>query len=159
MITLPLIGDVNLSTKTISEIKEELNVAFRAHFKLVSTSVKFSNMRVTVFGEVNRPGVLYLYNEKNTLLDAISMAGDITDFGNRKKVKLIRLTDKGSVTVYLDLNKSGFISTEYFYIQPHDVIYIEPTKFKSRDRSSRVAGVVLSAISAGAVILSLFIRR
>ena len=84
------------------------------------------------------------------------MAGDITDFGNRKKVKLIRLTQNGSETVYLDLTKSAFISSQYYYIQPYDVIYIEPTKFKSRDRSSRVAGVVISAISAGVVILSLF---
>ncbi|MFK7772871.1 MAG: polysaccharide biosynthesis/export family protein [Saprospiraceae bacterium] len=158
-ITLPLIGDINVSSKTISEIKEQLDEAYEPHLKLVATSVKLANMRITVFGEVNRPGVHYLFNEKNTLLDAISMAGDITDFGNRKKVKLIRTTETGSETVYIDLNKSTFISTEYYYIQPYDVIYIEPIKFKSRDRSSRVAGVVISAISAGAVILSFFVRR
>ena len=158
-ITLPLIGDVKISEKSIADVKRQLDEAYKPHLKLVSTSVKLANMRITVFGEVNRPGVHYLYNEKNTLLDAISMAGDITDFGNRKKVKLIRLTEKGSETVFLDLNKSDFIGTEYYYIQPYDVIYIEPTKFKSRDRSSRVAGVVVSAISAGAVILSFFIRR
>ena len=155
-IILPLIGNVKVSSMTISGVKKQLDEAYKPHLKLVSTSVKLANMRFTVFGEVNTPGVHYLYNEKNTLLDAISMAGDITDFGNRKKVKLIRLTQNGSETVYLDLTKSAFISSQYYYIQPYDVIYIEPTKFKSRDRSSRVAGVVISAISAGVVILSLF---
>ena len=158
-ITLPLIGNIKISSMTISDVKKQLDDAYKPHLKLVSTSVKLANMRITVFGEVNRPGVQYLYNEKNTLLDAISMAGDITDFGNRKKVKLIRLTENGSETIFLDLSKSEFISTEYYHVQPYDVIYIEPTKFKSRDRSSRVAGVVISAVSAGAVILSFFIRR
>ncbi|MFT6320475.1 MAG: polysaccharide export outer membrane protein [Granulosicoccus sp.] len=158
-ITLPLIGDVKISAKTIADVKKQLDKAYKPHLKLVSTSVKLANMRVTVFGEVNRPGVHYLYNERNTLLDAISMAGDITDFGNRTKVKLIRMTEEGSETVFLDLSRSGFISTEFYYVQPYDVIYIEPTKFKSRDRSSRVAGLVVSAISAGAVILSFFIPR
>lgn len=158
-ITLPLIGTVKLSSLTISDAKKQLDEAYKPHLKLVSTSVKLANMRISIFGEVNRPGVQYLYNEKNTLLDAISAAGGITDFGNREKVKLIRTTEKGSETIFLDLNKSKFISTEYYYIQPYDVIYVEPTKFKARDRSSRVAGVVISAISAGAVILSFFIRR
>ncbi len=158
-ITLPLIGNIKISAMTISDVKKHLDEAYKPHLKLVSTSVKLANMRITVFGEVNRPGVQYLYNEKNTLLDAISSAGDITDFGNRTKVKLIRMTEKGSKTVYLDLNKSGFINTEYFYVKPYDVIYIEPNKSKARDRSSRVAGIVISAISAGAVILSFFIPR
>lgn len=158
-ITLPLIGNIRVTTKTLSDVKKQLDEAYKPHLKLVSTTVKLANMRITIFGEVNSPGVHYLYNEKNTLLDAISMAGDFTDFGNRKKVKLIRLTEKGSETVYLDLNQSGFISTEFYYVKPYDVIYIEPTKFKSRDRSARVAGVVVSAVSVGALILSLFARR
>ncbi|MFK8008546.1 MAG: polysaccharide biosynthesis/export family protein [Saprospiraceae bacterium] len=158
-IALPLVGNIKVTSMTISDVKKHLDESYKPHLKLVSTSVKLANMRVTLFGEVNKPGVQYLYNEKNTILDAISNAGGITDFGNRKKVKLIRMTEKGSETVYLDLNKSDFISTEYYYIQPYDVIYIEPSKFKSRDRSSSVAGVVISAISAGAVILSFFITR
>jgi len=140
-ITLPLIGNIKVTSMTISDVKKHLDESYKPHLKLVSTSVKLANMRVTIFGEVNKPGVQYLYNEKNTILDAISNAGGISDFGNRKKVKLIRMTETGSETVYLDLNKSEFISTEYYYIQPC------------------VAGVVISAISAGAVILSFFITR
>ena len=158
-ITLPLIGTVRVEGKTISDIKKEIDEAYKPHLKLVSTTVKLANMRITVFGEVNNPGVQYLYNERTTLMDAISIAGDITDFGNREKVKLIRLTERGTETVYLDLHKSGFISTEFYYVKPYDVIYIEPTKSKARDRSSRIAGVVISAVSVGALILTLFTRR
>jgi polysaccharide export outer membrane protein len=156
-ITLPLIGAILVKGKTISDIKKEIDEAYKPHLKLVSTSVKLANMRITIFGEVNRPGVQYLYNERTTILDAISLAGDITDFGNRKKVKLIRLTDKGSKTVYLNLHKSDFIKSDFFYIKPYDVIYVEPTKAKSRDRSARVVGVVISAVSVGTLILNLIL--
>lgn len=156
-IILPLIGSIEVKGKTISEIKKEIDKAYEPHLKLVSTTVKLANMTITIFGEVNRPGVQYLYNERTNILDAIGLAGDITDFGNRKKVKLIRLTEEGSKTVYLDLHSSAFISSEYFYVKPYDVIYIEPTKAKSRDLSARVIGVVISAVSVGTLILNLII--
>lgn len=158
-ITLPMIGSIEVKGKTISDIKKEIDKAYEPQLKLVSSSVKLANMRITVFGEVNNPGIQYLYNERTTLLDVISQAGDITDFGNRKKVKLIRITEEGTKTVYLDLHNSGFINTEFFYVKPYDIIYIEPTKSKSRDRSARVIGVIISAVSVGTLILNLIITR
>jgi len=158
-ITLPIIGTIEVQGKTISDIKKQIDEAYKPHLKLVSSSVKLSNMHITIFGEVNKPGVQNLYNERTTLLDAISVAGDFTDFGNRKKVKLIRLTNEGTKTVYLDLHSSGFISTEFFYVKPYDIIYIEPTKAKSRDKSARVLGVIISAVSVGTLILNLFTTR
>ncbi len=156
-ITLPLIGSIDVKGKTIADLKLEIDEAYEPHLKMVSSSVKLSNMRITIFGEVNRPGIQYLYDERTTLFDAIGLAGDITDFGNREKVKLIRLTDKGSKTVYLNLQNSEFVNSEFFYLKPYDVIYIEPTKAKSRDRSARVVGVVISAVSVGTLILNLIL--
>ena len=156
-IHLPLIGDIEVTGLTISQIKIKLDEAYLPYLKFASTSVKLSNARVTVFGEVEDPGVYYLYNDKNTILDAISLAGDITDFGNRENVKLIRLTDDGSETIYLNLHRSNFIYTEYYYIQPSDIIYIEPTKAKARDVSARFASVVLAAISVTVLIINLIV--
>ncbi len=157
-VRLPLLGDIEVAGLTISQVKIKLDEAYLPFLKFASTSVKVANSRVTVFGEVNKPGVYYLYNEKNTILDAISMAGDFTEFGNREKVKLIRLTEEGSETIYLNLYRSDFIYTDYYYLKPSDVLYIEPTKAKSRDVSARFTAVVLTGISVGVLVLNLFIK-
>lgn len=157
-IQLPLVGDIEVLGLTTAQIKTKLDEAYLPFLKFASTSVKMSNSRVTVFGEVAKPGVYYLYNEKSTILDAISMAGDFTEFGNREKVKLIRLTAEGSETIYLNLYRSDFIYTDYYYLKPSDVLYIEPTKAKSRDVGARFAAVVLSAISVGVLVINVFIK-
>ncbi len=157
-IHLPLLGDIEVVGLTAPQIKIKLDEAYLPYLKFASTSIKLSNSRVTIFGEVNEPGVYYLYNEKNSILDAISMAGDFTEFGNREKVKLIRLTGEGSETIYLNLHRSDFIYTEYYYIKPSDIIYIEPTKAKARDVGARFTSVVLSAVSIGILVLNIFIK-
>lgn len=155
---LPVIDLVNVAGLTVAEIKEKLDEAYKPYLKFASTTVKIANSRITVMGEVKNPGVHYLYNEQNTILDAISMAGDFTDFGNRKKVKLIRQTDEGLATIYLNMNRSEFLYSEYYYIHPYDVIYVEPNRKKARDVGSNATGIILSGISVGALILSLFVR-
>ena len=157
-VALPMVGEVEVKGMTSIQVKEMLDEKYTPYLKFASTSVKLSNMRLTVLGEVNNPGVYYLYNEQTTLMDAISMAGDITDFGNRKKVKVIRQRNGQARSVYLNLNRSDFLATEFYYMQPSDVIYIEPIKAKSLQVSSNTVGVVISAISLGAVLVSLFLN-
>jgi protein involved in polysaccharide export with SLBB domain len=71
-------------------LKTRLDSAYAPYLKFASTNVKLANLRVTILGEVENPGVHYFFNNQTTILEAISLAGDFTDFGNRKKVKLIR---------------------------------------------------------------------
>jgi len=157
-ISLPMLGKVKVTGQTIPELKETLDTAYNPYLKFASTHIKLANRHFTIFGEVNKPGVHYLYNDRNTLLDAISLAGDFTDFGNRKKVKLIRQTEDGAETVYLNLNRSDFMYTEFYYVLPNDVIYIEPTKAKSKNISATSVGIILSAISVGAIILNVILN-
>ncbi len=156
-IFLPLLEKMKVSGKTVTEVKTELDTAYAKHFRFASSNVKLANMRVTVLGEVENPGVYYFYNDETTILEAISMAGDFSDFGNRKKVKLIRRTTSGSTTVMLDLYKSDFIGTEYFYIRPNDLLYIEPIKAKAFDVGAQSVGIVLSVISTAALLANIFI--
>ncbi|MEL6923192.1 MAG: polysaccharide biosynthesis/export family protein [Bacteroidota bacterium] len=156
-IALPMLEQINVTGMTLKELKQLLDKQYKPFLKFASSNVKLANMRVTVLGEVNTPGVHYLYNEKNTLLDAISLAGDYTDFANLKKVKLIRQTDRGAKTVFLNLNKPDFVYSEFYYIAPYDVIYIEPIKARSLDSSSNVLGVVLSAVSIAVLLANIFI--
>lgn len=157
-IDLPIVEKIKVKGLSISKIKEALNEAYKPYLKFASTSVKLANSRITIMGEVNNPGIHYLYNDQNTILDAISMAGDFTDFGNRKKVKLIRKTEEGLQTIYLNMSRSEFLYSEYYYIHPYDVVYVEPTKKKSRDTGANATGVILSGISVGVLILNLFVK-
>ncbi len=157
-VNLPVVGKIEVAGLTANEIKEKLDEAYKPYLKFASTNVKMANSRITVIGEVKNPGVHYLYNERNTILDAIGLAGDFTDFANRKKIKIVRQTDEGLASIYLNMNRSEFLYSPYYYIRPYDVVYVEPSRRKSRDVGSNATGIVISGISVGALILSLFIN-
>lgn len=158
-IYLPEIDSVYVKDLTMMQTKRKLDEAYREYFKYASTSVKLANMRCTVIGEVNQPGVQFFFAEKTTLLDAIAMSGDFTEFASRTNVKLVRtLRDGNTKTVYLDLTTYEFVHTEFYYIQPDDIVYVEPMKAKSFDASSKAIGVVFSAISTLALIANVILR-
>ncbi len=157
-IDLPFLGSKKVSGMTVKQLKKELDKDYEPHLRFASALVKLGNKRFTVIGEVNDPGVYYMYNEQVTLLDAIGMAGDFTDFANRQKVKVIRQTNGHARAVYLNLNRSDFLTTEFYYTRPSDVIYIEPIKKKSLEVSSQTVGVVISAISLGTLVLTLLFK-
>lgn len=153
-IILPILDRLYIEGMTVNELKSKLDELYSPYLKYPSTTVRLANMRITLLGEINTPGVHYLYNEKNTILDAISIAGDFTDFANLTNVKLIRQTKIGSETVYLNLSKPDFVYTEYFYVRPHDVIYIEPLKEKMIQVNAQTVGVILSAASLLILVLN-----
>jgi polysaccharide export outer membrane protein len=158
-VILPQLDKIKVAGMTVHEVQEKLNDAYKPYLRLVSTRVKLANSRFTVFGEVAEPGLYYLYNERNTLLDAISSAGDFTEFADRTKVRLLRTTDAGTKSIFLDLSRSDFLTSEYYFLQPNDVIYVEPAQAKAFDSSARSVGIVLSVISLSALILNLFSKK
>ncbi len=152
-VEIPLIGKVYVKGRTIGEIKTLLDGQLKPYLKFATTSVRLNNFRVSVLGEVNSPGVLSIYSDKTTLLQAIGRAGDMTDFANRKQVKIIRESDLGTNTVFLDLTDSdNLLTSEYYFLMPNDVIYVEPLKAKATSINVRTASLVISAISLAAVI-------
>lgn len=159
-IYLPEIDSVYAKDLTVMQLKRKLDKAYKEYLRFASTSVKLANMRCTVIGEVNQPGVQFFFAEKTTLLDIIGMSGDFTEFASRKNVKLVRtLRDGNTKTVYLDLTTYDFVYTEYYFVRPDDIIYVEPVKAKSFDASSKAIGVVLSAISTLALIANVIVRN
>lgn len=156
-ISLPLIDKVKAEGLNTYELKSKLDSAYTPYLKFASTSVKLANLRVTVLGEVKNPGVHYFFNDQTTILEVISLAGDFSDFGNRKKIKLIRRKDSGAETVMLDLSKPDFIGTEYFFVRPNDLIYVEPLKAKAFDVGAQSVGIVLSVISTAALLANILL--
>ena len=156
-IRLPLIGDMKVEGLSIEQIKDSVDKGLEPWMKYASTSVKLSSFRVTLMGEVNGPGMQYIYNTKTNLLQVISMAGDFTDFANRRKVKILRERGQETEAIYIDMSTSEFLNSEYYFLMPDDVIYIEPLKSKAWNLNTRTASVLLSSVSVSATLINLFV--
>lgn len=99
-------------------------------------TVRMSNYKISVLGEVNRPGMFTVSNEKINILEALAQAGDLTIYGVRDRVKLIRESSSGKKNVVtINLNDAEIINSPYYYLQQNDVVYVEPNKVKARNSS------------------------
>ena len=138
-INFPIIGQLHVGglTKSACEqmIHDKIMPYMNASEKPVVT-VRMANYKISVLGEVGRPGMYTVGNEKINILEALAQAGDLTIYGKRDCVKLIREDDKGEKKIYtLNLNDAGLITSPYYYLQQNDIIYVEPNKVKSRNAS------------------------
>ncbi|RAJ73538.1 polysaccharide export outer membrane protein [Chitinophaga dinghuensis] len=152
-ISLPMIGKLQVKGKSTDAVRDEIQTKAAALYKDPVVNVRFANFKVTVLGEVARPSSYIMPNEKVTLLDAIGMAGDLTIYGKRENVLLIRESEGKKEFVRFDLNKSNLFTSPYYYLRQGDVIYVEPNKQKvaSTDMSQ------VKRISIMASVLSLLI--
>ncbi len=147
-IVMPILGKVNVLGKTISEAQFQIQERADKYIKDATVKLKLLNFKITVMGEVHQPGVYYNYNNYITILDAISMASGQTDYSNIEQALVMRQTDEGTKSYRLNL-KSGeeIMNSPAYYLQPNDVIYVEPDKSKRRQINARTYSLVLSSIS------------
>jgi polysaccharide export outer membrane protein len=119
-------------------------------------SVRLLNFKVTVLGEVAHPTVVNVVNEKMTLLEALGLAGDITIYGKKNHVMVIREEDGIKNIKYLDLNSSEIFTSPYYYLKSNDIVYVEPTRARisSSTQSSQIIPIVLSILSIAAIIIT-----
>jgi polysaccharide export outer membrane protein len=130
-VDIPVIGTVKLGGSTTFEARKTLRALAVKSFENPIVDVRFSNFKITVLGEVNHPAAYILPNEQVTVLDAIGYAGDLTIYGRRTNVLLIRKGANGNnVSVRLDMTKKEFLSSPYYYLKQNDVVYVEPLKTK-----------------------------
>jgi len=152
-IELPIIGNVPVQGKTISEVKALLEKRVAEYFKEATVTVKLLNFKVTVMGEVARPGVIYTYNNTCTLLEAISQAGGTTDYSRLQKALVIRETPAGTININVNLTDKSFLSSPAYFLQPNDVIYVWPDKYKNTRLNAPLYALMLSTVSTLLVIL------
>lgn len=121
-------------------------------------SVDFYSAKYSVLGDVARPGQFSFTSDRVTVLDAISLAGDLTIYGERDKVRLIRQDDGKEIVVTLDLKDPEIMKSPYFYMQQNDVLYVEPNKSKASNREvSSLYSFGLTLLSSALTIVT-FIR-
>lgn len=152
-IALPLIGKVNVKGKSTDAVRDDIQAKVAALYKDPVVNVRFANFKVTVLGEVTRPSTYVMPNEKVTLLDALGAAGDLTIYGKRENVLLIREGDGKKEMIRFNLNNSNLFSSPYYYLQQGDVIYVEPNKNKVASTDMQQ----VKRISIMASVLSLLI--
>ncbi|SFD80418.1 polysaccharide export outer membrane protein [Chitinophaga sp. CF118] len=159
-VALPLVGNVLVKGKTTDLVREDIRKKVSEYFKDPVVNVRFANFKITVLGEVTRPSTYIMPNEKVTLLDALGAAGDLTIYGKRENVMLIREKDNKKELVRLNLNSSDLFKSPYYYLQQGDVVYVEPNKSKVASSDMvRVKNVtIIASILSLALILATRVR-
>ncbi len=153
-IKLPYIGRTSIEDLTLSQASDSIENGLAQYLYYPSVFIKFINNKVTLLGEVNDPGV-YVFNYKNiNILQAIGYASEISPFGNRKNVLLIR--EEGAIKTkhYLDLTDDDLLESEYYLLKSNDIVYVEPLKRKKWGMVSVPYDLILSIISTTIVILT-----
>lgn len=151
-IELPIIGVVHVAGLTTQQAKEMLKGKIRDLYKEATVDVRFNNFKITIMGEVARPATYVITEEKISVLDALGLAGDLTIYGKRDKVMLIRDSADTKNMVRINLNSKDFISSPYFWMQQNDILYVEPDTSKAasldmaRTRNYAIAASVLSLL-------------
>lgn len=156
-IDFPKIGTVKLGGLTKSEaeklIQEKIK-PYMSEYENPIVTVRMSNYKISVLGEVQKPGMYNVSNEKITILEALAQAGDLTIYGVRNNVKLIREDATGEKTIHvLNLNDANIINSPYYYLQQNDIVYVEPNKVKAQNSS--VGSMTTLWFSATSILISL----
>ncbi len=151
MIHLPILGNIKAIGLTKNELTNSIKQIIIEKRLLMDpiVNIRHVNYEVTVLGEVGKPSVISVPNENISLLKAIGLAGDITIYGRKDNVLLIRESDEIKQIKYIDLNSKDFLQSPYYYLQPNDIIYVESNKNKvaSVGRGTRLLPVFLSGLS------------
>ena len=130
-VDFPVIGLIKLGGLTKIEAKDFLNEKLLKIVKDPIINIRFLNFKITVVGEVNRPDTFTIPSEKITIFQALGMAGDMTAYGKRNNVLVMR-EDKGALRFKrINLNSKDVLRSTYFYLKPNDIVYVEPVRAKA----------------------------
>jgi polysaccharide biosynthesis/export protein len=152
-VRMPYVGNVKVAGLTTEAVRDTVAARISYYFKDPVVNVRFANFKVSVMGEVKNPATYLIPNEKPTLMDALSLAGDLTIYGRRDNTMLIRDNEGKKEITRFNLDSSKTISSKYFYLRPNDVIYVEasPSKVLStdayRNRNYAIIGAALGFLT------------
>ncbi len=158
-VDLPVIGKVAVAGETTVQVKDKITQLLVPYLKQPVVNVRLLNFRITVMGDVNRPGVIRLGNERMTLLEAIGQAGDLTLYANRTNVLVIREKDGNRIYGRVNLQQGDFFQSPFYYLQQNDVIYVEPIREKTTtgtDFATRALSFSSAAVSLISLLILLF---
>jgi polysaccharide biosynthesis/export protein len=159
-INFPKLGTLAVAGRSLSELETVLRDSLQRYLREPFVSTRLLNFKVSVLGEVNRPSVYTVQNERITLTEAISLAGDLTIFGKRENILVIRETAGKQEFARVNLTKRSLFRSAVYYLKPNDVIYVEPKSSKKAQASNTLPYVpsILGALTLVATVILNIIR-
>lgn len=157
-IELPVIGNIKVDGLTTSVARDTIRNRVAEYYNSPVVNVRYANFSITVLGEVARPASYVVPNEKVSILDAIGMAGDLTIYGKRENILLVRDSMGIKQYVRFNLNSSDVFMSPYFYLKQGDMIYVEPSKSKIA-ASDAVRARNISLFATGLSLIIVLISR
>ena len=156
-IEFPVVGNVKVGGLTKSDCEQLILTKIKPYLnenERPVVTVRMSNYKISVLGEVAHPGMFTVGNEKINILEALAQAGDLTIYGIRTNVKLIREDETGKKQIYtLNLNDASIVNSPYYYLQQNDIVYVEPNKVKARN--SNVGNTTGLWLTGTSILISL----
>jgi len=155
-IHLPIIGKISVSNQTLEQARETIQKEVEKYLNDGLAVVKLLSYKVTVLGEVKRPGIYTNFKDNLTLFEALGMAGDLGDYAERSSVRVIRQTPEGLKTIRINLHDKDILASEAYYLLPNDMVIVEPRNGKVFSMNSPNISIFLSIISTTLLLLRYF---
>jgi polysaccharide biosynthesis/export protein len=158
-IKLPYIGRITVGGLSIDEASDKVEAGLADFLYLPSVFMRFMNTKVTVLGDVNRPGV-YMFDYKNiNILQAIGYAGDVGIFGNRRNVLIIREEGGKREKHYIDLTRGNLLESDWYNLKSGDIVFVEPLGRKKWGMATVPYNLILSLITTGLFVYTFIENR
>ncbi len=156
-INFPYAGLIYVKDLTVEEIQQKIQNIIGEYQKETIVYVKLGLFNLTILGEVARPGQYQVYQSDINIFQAVAVAGNLTDFANKKNVKIVHQTTEGSQIVRVNLNDADILENPEFYLKPNDIIYVEPLGIKRYGFTSVPYSTIISAASLLVTMLTFFL--
>ena len=159
-IEFPMIGRMKVAGKRMTSIQKDLEAVLVDYVKDPAVAIRRLNFRVTVIGEVARPGIVQIQYDRMNILQALAQAGDLTIFAQRENILLVRETPQGKETVRLSLYDKSLLSSPYYWLQSGDILYVQPNKTKVNTNTTffQVWPTIISSVSILLVIVNQIVK-
>lgn len=157
-INFPVVGSIALGGLTKTQASEKITASLKNFVKNPIINIRFLNFKITVLGEVNRPSTFNVISEQINILEALSLAGDMTPYGKRDNVLIIREKEGVRNTIRINLADKNALASPSFYLQQNDIVYVEPSSGRALQASTQsfYLPIFLTAISVLSIFISVF---
>ena len=156
----PILGELSTNGKTIEQLRDDIKELLTRYIKNPGVNIRTTNFKITVLGEVSKPGAYVIPDGQSmSVLGALGLAGDLTIYGQRKNVLVVRNIDGATTKQYIDLTDAAVFNSPYYYVKQNDVIYVTPNKTRKNSSSyGPQTGIFISIASVVVGLLALIFR-
>ncbi len=155
-INIPFLGSVNINGLTKEQATLMIQNGMKEYIVDPIVSLRFANFKITVIGEVNNPSTFYVPTENITIFEAIGLAGDMTEFGLRHNVLLVRESEGVRSVHKINFNEQTLLNSPFYYLMQNDMIYVQPHRLKSVRASTNERNIVLAGLAVSILVPMLF---